>query len=64
MSSYEEQRKERLAESVFEYLGDGITNPRLLLDDLESILNEEIRWSEAELTKRLTALKQFHRSWK
>jgi hypothetical protein len=64
MTSYEEQRKERLAESVFEYLGDGITNPRLLLDDLESILNDEVKWSEGELTRRLTALKSFHRSWK
>lgn len=64
MKSYNEQRKERLADSVFEYLSDGISNPKDLLDDLESILNEEVRYCEAELTKRLTALKSFHRSWK
>ena len=63
MTSYNEQRKDRLAESVYEYL-DSDENPRLLLDDLESILSEEVKFSEKELTRKLTALKSFHRVWK
>lgn len=64
MTTYKEQRRERLADSVFEYLSDDFSNPHDLLDDLQSILEDEIKWSEKEMTRRLTALKSFHRMWK
>lgn len=64
MTTYNEQRRERLADSVFEYISDEFSSPHDLLNDLQSILEDEIKWSEKEMTRRLTALKLFHRMWK
>ena len=55
--AYKKQRRERLADSVFEYLSDDFSNPHELLDDLQSLLDEEVTWANKELTRRLTALK-------
>lgn len=61
--AYNKQRRERLADSVFEYLSDEDSNPHDLIDDLRAILDEEVEWANKEVTRRLTALKAFHRNW-
>ncbi len=60
MTSYEEQRKERLADSVSEYMDNDVPNLMLLVD-LEKCLQDEFNYynGQAERAKTLlTAIQQ------
>lgn len=50
----EEQRKARLADSVFEYVSDDRSLWVQFATDLKSILEEEISWANRETLKRTT----------
>lgn len=57
---FKDQRRERLAESIFEYLSSGDEDVEVLRQDLAVILADEMKWAEKEVEKRKEIMELFN----